>query len=196
MSKPEKPRILQDESKRQDVLTALKLGCSLTAAAKLVNCSPTTIRREATLDPEFGERFKKTRGESEQQYMKLLSNAANKPQYWRAAAWALERRFPKHYAARSPDTITLSQITILIAKIAQILEEEIPAPTLRKKIIKRLDSITTTLRKEHSHNHPDASARTDVPPSPLHPDASANSETPPSLHRPEAPAQDPASPSL
>ncbi len=150
MAKPEKSRKLQDESKRQVVLNALKLGCSVNAAAKLVNCSPTTVRREAALDPEFGEQYEKTRGESEHKYMELLSKAANKPQYWRAAAWALERRFPKHYAPRSPDVITLSQITILIAKIAEILEEEIPAPTLRKNVIKRLDSITAEVRKEHA----------------------------------------------
>ncbi len=165
MPKPEKPRKLQDEYKRQEILTALRLGCSLTAAAKLVGCSPTTIRREATLDPEFGERYKKTRGESEQKYMELLGKAANNPQYWRAAAWALERRFPKHYAPRSPDIITLSQITILIAKIAQILEEEIPAPTLRKNVLKRLDSITTGLRREQLPHQPEARARTEDCPS-------------------------------
>jgi hypothetical protein len=150
MPKPEKPRKLQDESKRQEVLTALKLGCSLSAAAKLVNCSPTTIRREGTVDRDFGERLKRARGQSEQQYLKLIRDAADKPQYWRAAAWALERRFPKHYAPRSPDVITLSQITILIAKIAQILDEEIPAPTIRKNVLKRLDSITAEVRKEHA----------------------------------------------
>ena len=96
----------------------------------------------------------------------MLHSAAKKPQYWRAAAWALERRFPKHYALRSPDVITLSQITILIAKIAQILEEEIPAPTIRKNILKRLDAIPADLRKEHqpeTHvltHQPEAHART------------------------------------
>lgn len=150
MPKSERLRKLQDKSKQEVVLNALRLGCSLNAAAKLAGCSPTTIGREAQLDPEFEEQYKKIRGESEQKYLRLLSDAAEQPQYWRAAAWALERRFPKYYAARSPDVITLSQITILIAKIAQILEEEIPAPTLRKKVLKRLDSITADLRKEHA----------------------------------------------
>ena len=157
MPKPKTPRKLQDKSKQEKVITALELGCSLTAAAKLANCSPNTVRREATLDADFGERYEKARGQSEFDYLDLLHSAAKKPQYWRAAAWALERRFPKHYALRSPDVITLSQITILIAKIAQILEEEIPAPTIRKKILKRLDAITADLRKE---NQPEAHART------------------------------------
>ena len=148
MTTQRRPRLLQDKTKQDEVIEALELGCSLTGAAKLVNCSPSTIRREAQLDPEFKERFEKTRGQSEVGYLRQLHDAAKKPQYWRAAAWALERRFPKHYAARSPDVITLSQITILIAKIARILEEEIPAPSIRKKILKRLDSITADLHKE------------------------------------------------
>lgn len=196
MSTPEETRKLQNKDKQKLVLNALNLGCSLVAAAKLAGCSPTTIRREAELDPEFGEQYKKARGESEFNYMQLLSNAAAQPQYWRAAAWALERRFPKFYAPRSPDVVTLSQITILIAKIAQILEEEIPAPTLRKKVLKRLDTITIELRKEHPPLQPDALARTDISPSHPHPDASASTEPPPSPHRPEAPDQDPASPPL
>lgn len=167
MPKQQRTRILQDKSKQEVVLNALKLGCSINAAAKLVNCSPTTVRREAALDPEFGEQYEKTRGESEHKYMELLSDAAKKPQYWRAAAWALERRFPKHYAPRSPDVITLSQITIFIAKISQIIEEVIPAPTLRKNILKRLDSITAEVRKEHASeqleviHQPDGQARTE-----------------------------------
>ena len=161
MPKQQTPRKLQDKSIQDVVINALKLGCSLTAAARLVNCSPTTIRREAARDSEFKEQIEKTRGQSEEKYMKFLADAAEKPQYWRAAAWALERRFPKHYALRSPDVITLSQITILIAKIAQILEEEIPAPTIRKNILKRLDSITADLRKE---NQPEAQARTETQP--------------------------------
>ena len=46
MPKLEKTRKLQDKSKQEVVLNALKLGCSLTAAAKLVNCSPTTIHHQ------------------------------------------------------------------------------------------------------------------------------------------------------
>ena len=170
MPKQQTPRKLQDKSIQDVVLNALKLGCSLTAAAKLVSCSPATIRREAARDPEFKEELEKTRGQSEEKYMKFLADAAEKPQYWRAAAWALERRFPKHYAPRSPDAITLGHITILIAKIAQILEEEIPVARLRKNILKRLDAITADLRKEHQ---PDAQAITHQP------EAQARTETQP-----------------
>ena len=167
MPKPERQRKLQDKSKQDKVIEVLERGCSLNAAAKLVNCTPATIRREAQLDSEFGERYEQARGQSEYNYLDQIYKAADKPQYWRAAAWALERRFPKHYAPRSPDVITLSQITILIAKIAQILEEEIPAPTLRKNVLKRLDSITAEVRKEHAStltaiaHQPDAQARTE-----------------------------------
>jgi len=170
MPKPEKPRKLQDKTKQEKVITALELGCSLTAAAKLANCSPNTVRRETRLDPDFGERYEKARGQSEFDYLDLLHSAAKKPQYWRAAAWALERRFPKHYAPRSPDVITLSQITILIAKIAQILEEEIPVARLRKNILKRLDAITSDLRREQQPDvqaithQPEAQARTETQP--------------------------------
>ncbi|MHB8900787.1 MAG: hypothetical protein ACYC6Y_18710 [Thermoguttaceae bacterium] len=33
---------------------------------------------------------------------------------------------------------------------AQIIQEEIPAPTLRKNVIKRLDSMISTLHNQHT----------------------------------------------
>ena len=53
--------------------------------------------------------------------VKNIRNAAKKEQYWRAAAWALERCFPEKYARRGPDVITAEQIGLLLTKFAERL---------------------------------------------------------------------------
>jgi len=158
MSKNRK-RILQDEKKRGTISGVLSIGCSLQAAARIVGCSPSTIRRETQIDPKFAAMVGEARGQAEFSYMKRIHKAAEKDQYWRAAAWFLERCHPEHYGARSPDVITFDQLVQLIGKIAEIVETEIPVAKYRQQVLKRLEALSTDSRRTLTRRPPNRSSQ-------------------------------------
>ncbi len=71
--------------------------------------------------------------------LRYIRNAAKKEQYWRAAAWALERGFPEKYARRGPDVITADQIALLLAEVASMIQD-LPEE-YRKQLAKRMDAL-------------------------------------------------------
>lgn len=148
-----RPYVL-NAAQRNEILDLLKRGCSRRSVARRIGCSPNTITRTADRDPDFARQLASAESDLELRFHDSINNAAESGRYWRAAAWSLERRFPDLFAPRSPDVVTVQQIATLIANIAQIIEEEIPAPTLRKNVLKRLDSMTSSLRNEYASPDP------------------------------------------
>ncbi len=138
-------RHVLDEIKRREVLAILSVGCSRRMAARYVGCSPATIQRTAQRDSAFAEQLRKAECKAQIGYMKSIQAAARKEQYWRAAAWALERRNPEEFAARRPDVITLEQLKGFVAELAEILVEEVPVAAYRKAILKRLERLASGL---------------------------------------------------
>jgi hypothetical protein len=113
-------------------------------AAQFVGCAPTTIQNTAERDPKFAEELGKAKSNAEIALVKNIRNAAKKEQYWRAAAWALERAFPEKYARRGPDVITVDQIGILLIKFSEIVAEEVPE-RYRSIILKKMDVVARAL---------------------------------------------------
>ena len=148
-------RPVLDEVKRGEILAILTVGCSRRTAAKYVGCAVTTIKRTADRDPEFAEDLCRKENQHEFTYLKNIRQAAEKPQYWRAAAWVLERVFPDKYARRGPDVITIKQISSLLARFAEIIVEEVPVPRYRKNILKRLETLTRGLGGPAAKKEPD-----------------------------------------
>ena len=138
-------RQVLDEFKRREILALLSAGCSRRMAARYVGCSPRTIQNTADRQPEFAERLRKAEYKAEIGYMKNIQAAARKEQYWRAAAWALERRNPEDFAARRPDVITIDQIKTLLAQFAEMIVEEVPVAEYRKNILKKLEAMAAGL---------------------------------------------------
>ncbi|MGQ9576476.1 MAG: hypothetical protein ACUVUC_14280 [Thermoguttaceae bacterium] len=142
-----------DEFKKREILAILTMGCSRRTAARYVGCAPATIRNTADREPEFAEQLRRAESKAEISLMKNIQKAASKEQYWRAAAWALERKNPEEFAPRSPDVVTLQQITQLLAQLQQIILEEVPVARYRKKIIQRIGALTAEVaraRKPHT----------------------------------------------
>jgi hypothetical protein len=139
-----RPPIL-DEKKQNDILAIVSVGCSQRVAAGYVHCTSQTIRRTARRDPAFAERLQQAKHNPEIVYLKSIQKAARKEQYWRAAAWALERTMPEKYARRGPDVITTGQIGFLIAQFADIIVSEVPVARYRKNILRRLDVLCKSL---------------------------------------------------
>ncbi|MBN2577886.1 MAG: hypothetical protein JXB10_02760 [Pirellulales bacterium] len=142
---PGRPAAL-DKDKQDTILGVLSLGCPRRTAAGIVGCSPSTIRNTAKRNPAFAKRLRRADKSSEICWLKNITAAGKMPQYWRAAAWALEHVKPELYAKRSPQVITFKQITQLMTKFAQIVCEEIPVDKYRKAVIKRFDEIRRQLK--------------------------------------------------
>lgn len=139
-----RPPVL-DEMKRREILAILAVGCSRRTAAWYVGCAVSTIQNTADRDPPFADALRHAESQHEITYLKNIQHAAKMPQYWRAAAWVLERVFPQRYAARGPDVLTLDQITQLLGQLAEIIVQEVPVAAFRKRILKRLEKLTRSL---------------------------------------------------
>jgi len=146
VAKRGRPPVL-DEIKKREILAILSVGCSRRSAASYVGCAVSTIQNTADRDAKFAEKLRRAEHQAEIAYLKNIQKAARKEQYWRAAAWALERRNPQEYGRRSPDVITLDQIRLILVEFAKIVVCEVPVPVYRKKVLKRLDALTAALQR-------------------------------------------------
>jgi hypothetical protein len=106
-----------DSVKQAEICAVLAVGGTRKMAARLVGCSPRTIRRTAARDPVFAERLTRTELSPEIKFLKNIADAAADKKYWRAAAWALERIHPNRYASRKPDTVSIDYITEITAYV-------------------------------------------------------------------------------
>ncbi len=133
-----------DAAKKREILAIIAVGCSRTVAAAYVGCAISTIQNTADRDPTFAEKLRQAACATELGLLKSIRNAAAKEQYWRAAAWTLERRFPDRYGRRGPDVITLEQVTALLGQFSDIVAEEVPG-RFRKRVLKRLEKLARSL---------------------------------------------------
>ena len=141
-------RNVLDQTKKDVIAALLAVGCSRWTAARYVGCSRSTIANAARRDPEFDAQLRQAKAQAEVGLLKNIRAAAQKEQHWRAAAWALERRYPEKYARRGPQVITVDQIAQLLSQFADIVVEEVPVAEYRKNILKRLEALTKSLGPE------------------------------------------------
>jgi len=138
-------RIILDEKQKDAIIAIITVGCTRYTAARYVGCQPADIRREIGRNREFAQQVARAEEAAEFYYLSQIKAAAKKEQYWRAAAWVLERRNPNRYAARGAHTITFDQLTRLMTQIAEIVGGEIKDAETRVKILKRFQQLTTAL---------------------------------------------------
>ena len=131
-----------DQIKKSEILG---VGCSRRTAAKYVGCAVSTIQNTATRDHEFAKDLYRAEQNAELGFMRNIQSAAKKTQYWRAAAWALERINPRDFAQRKPNTITVEQVRQLLTQFAEIVIEEVPVSKYRTRIIARLNAMAIGL---------------------------------------------------
>ena len=134
-----------DDGKQREILAILSVGCSQSVAAQYVGCAASTIQRTAERNPKFAEKLGKAKSNAEVGLVKNIRNAAKKEQYWRAAAWALERGFPEKYARRGPDVSTAEQLARVLAQFADMVVQQVPVDEYRKDIVKGVESLARSL---------------------------------------------------
>jgi hypothetical protein len=121
---------------KNEILAILSVGCTRAAAARSVRCSPYILRREMADHPQFAEDIAKAEGGSELFYLSRIRNATQKE--WRAAAWILERRFPKHYGVKKPENMTSEQVQNFMTSCMQIIADSLTNKKRRNKMLNRL----------------------------------------------------------
>ena len=123
---------------QNEVLAILSAGCSRAAAARCIQCTPYRLRREIMENTKFAAQVAKAEDGLELFYLSRIRNASQKEQYWRAAAWVLERRLPNRYGIKKPESLTADKVQKFMTLCLQIITEELPDDELRTKIINRL----------------------------------------------------------
>jgi len=123
---------------RREVLTILSAGCSRAAAARCVRCTPYMLRQEILANAKFAEQVAKAEESVELFYLSRIRSASLKEQYWRAAAWALERRLPDRYGAKKPESLTVEKAQQFMTSCLEIIANELPNDEQRTKIFHRL----------------------------------------------------------
>lgn len=131
-------RPVLDDGKQREILAMLTVGCSRRTAARYVGCAVSTIRNTAGRDSNFDLKLRDAERIAEMGYLRNIQQAAQKEQYWRAAAWALERRNPRDFAPRRPEAASLDQIRELLARFAELLLAELPERNQRRRVLRRL----------------------------------------------------------
>jgi len=124
--------------KQREALAILSVGCSRAVAARYVRCTPHLLRREILENSQFAEEVAKAEEGIELFYLTRIRSAAMKEQYWRAAAWALERRVPNRYGIKKPEILTAEHVQKFMVACIQVIVDELPNKEQQKKILNRL----------------------------------------------------------
>lgn len=140
-----RPPIL-DEAKQREICAILAVGCSRATAARYVGCHPDTIRNTALRDEAFAEALGQAESKHEVRHLTFINKAAEEGRYWRAAAWALERRFPSRYGRRRGDLFTAEQVSHVLAQFAGAILDEVPDAEQQERILARLTGLTERLQ--------------------------------------------------
>lgn len=79
----------------QRLTTAIRLGATYAAACGYAGISDDTLANWRTTKSGFSERLARAEGEATVRWLTKINHAATDD--WRAAAWMLERRYPREY---------------------------------------------------------------------------------------------------
>ena len=134
-----------NEDKLKEIVAILSIGCSIETAAKFIKCSPATIRNEIGKNADFATEVESAKQQSEIYFLQKIKAAANKDQYWRAAAWALERRCPNRYAARGAKSLSEEQVVSLIRNLVEIVLPEVHDRIERMNIMNKVHKLIKSL---------------------------------------------------
>ncbi len=138
-----KPKL--DKERLHEVCTIIAVGGSRSLAARYVGCSVDTIRRTAERNAEFAADMLRAESKHELVFLQRISAAANKEQYWRAAAWALERMYPDRYAPRRPLALSPRQFAEVLRNFAEVVTAEVTDLAQRKRVLDRLLELIETI---------------------------------------------------
>lgn len=139
-------RPVLDDAKQREICAVLSMGGTRTLAARYVGCHVGTIRNTALRDADFAAALERAETSDEITHLANINKAAKEGRYWRAAAWALERKYPDRYGQRHPNAFTIDQVSQVLAQFADLILEEVPEQADRDRILERLTDLTAGLQ--------------------------------------------------
>ncbi len=142
----EQTRTVLDEAKKREICAILAVGGTRTTAAAYVGCHPNTIRNTELRDEAFAQALEQAESKHEVAQLSYINNAGKEGRHWRAAAWALENRYPGRYGRRKADRFTLEQVTHVLTQFAGVILDEVSEDDPRQRILERLAELATSLR--------------------------------------------------
>jgi hypothetical protein len=119
---PGRPRVL-DDAKRREICALIAGGCGLREAAQYVDCSITTIRREAERNPDFEQQIRHSEKHAQLNPLRAMQRAILT--HWRAAAWFLERAYPDRFARHEPSAFGIREARALMNELVDAVEIQI-----------------------------------------------------------------------
>jgi hypothetical protein len=152
---PGRPRTL-DDGKRREICALIAGGCSLNDAARYVDCSTSTIRREAERNPDFLAQLRHSENHARLSPLRAMQQAMGT--HWRAAAWFLERAFPHRFGRPESSTFGPREARELMKELFELVAIEVPEQfrvrNLRKGIRRSFDRYirTATDRRQNARS--------------------------------------------
>ena len=147
-------RPVLDDGKQREICAILAVGCTRQIAARYVGCHTSTIRRTALRNHEFALALRQAETKHEILHLSHINVAAKEGRYWRAAAWALERKYPGRYGPRRPHMFTIEQVAQVLGQFADVVSEEVPETDCRQRILGRLTDLTAGLQASATKGTP------------------------------------------
>lgn len=133
---------------QEDIVQALGVGATHEHAAQYAGIDGATFYRwlqagEAGKAPyrEFCEAVKKAEGRAVVGWLAQIEEAARTGN-WQAAAWKLERRYPKLYGRRTGDEVEPGQTVTLLVKYENALDDA------RHRLGERLSHLSNRHRED------------------------------------------------
>jgi hypothetical protein len=90
----------------------------------------------------FAAELRRAESRSEWSYLDRIRKAAMKDQYWRAAAWVLERRNPRDYRPREPQALTIERVQQMLIRLIETIVAQISDRALRRRVFERLTAVS------------------------------------------------------
>jgi len=152
------PQPLTDHQRRR-ACALLAAGATRTSAAKFAGCRRLDLDAEIKRDPVFKQHVRQSELQPEMQSMRTLLAAASDPKQWRAAAWALERMYPRRYGASKREAVPPAELRKFVAQHAKerdlrrIVQEQRAAEKKKKSAHAKARSTRRDLTKESAAKH-------------------------------------------
>lgn len=87
----------------ETLFEALMIGMNITDACSWAGMSRETYYKRLGADPGFSSQIERAQLKAKSEALKVIHGAAMTQ--WRAAAWYLERKYPKEYGPRPQDPV-------------------------------------------------------------------------------------------
>jgi hypothetical protein len=147
---PDEPKTRRylNATRKSEIVAILSVGGTRELAARYVGCCRDTIRREAKHDAKFAQQLRQSEHGYEVKHLRNVDSAAGDPRYWRAAAWVLERRFPRRYAAGDRKHVSPEAAQNVLHEFARIVSEVVTEGSTRRRLMQRLRTLIKSLTKK------------------------------------------------